>query len=138
MPSKLNSPSVEGEAEEEAEVTEDEGVLQVTNTRMEVTDNRASIKIFNVTDNNTRIRIFSLKEAQGEDQMTNQAYNAITAKNMGTMNLNAGRSRKIISQVEHMCQIIWEKPQKVCFSHVTSLKNNLKISGCWTVDAKIT
>jgi hypothetical protein len=105
---------------------------------MEVIDNRANIKISKVTDNNTRIRISSLKEAEGEDQMTNQAYNAITAKNMGTMNLNAERNRKIISQAERMCQIIWEKPQKVCFSHVTSLKNNLKISGCWTVDATIT
>jgi hypothetical protein len=36
IPSKCNSPSAEGEAEEEAEVTKDEGVLQVTNTRMEV------------------------------------------------------------------------------------------------------
>jgi hypothetical protein len=68
-------------AEEEAEVTKDEGVLQVTNTQVEV------------TDNNTRIRLSSLKEVEGEDQMTNQAYNAITAKSMGTMNLNAGRSK---------------------------------------------
>jgi hypothetical protein len=110
----------------------------VTNTQMEVTDNRANIKIFKVTDNNTRIKIFSLKEAEGEDQMKNQAYNAITTKNMGTMNLNARRSRQIISQVENMCQIIQEKPQKVCFSHAKRLKNNLKISGCWTVDEKIT
>jgi hypothetical protein len=70
--------------------------------------------------------------------MTNQAYNAITAKSMGTMNLNAGRSKQISSQAEHMSQIIQEKPQKVCFSHATRLKNNLKISGCWTVDATIT
>jgi hypothetical protein len=70
--------------------------------------------------------------------MTNQAYNAITAKSMGTMNLNAGRSRQINSQAEHMCQIIWETPQEVCFSHATKLNNNLKISGCWTVYAAIT
>ena len=126
MPSKLNSPSAERKAEEEAKVTKDEGVLQVSNTQVEV------------TDNNTKIRLSSLKEAEGEDQMTNQAYNVITAKNMGTMNLNAGRSRKIISQAEHMCQIIQEKSQKVCFSHATSLTNNPKISGCWTVDAAIT
>jgi hypothetical protein len=138
MPSKLNSPSTKGKAEEEAKATKDERVLQVTNTQMEVTDNRARIKISKVIDNNTKIRIFSLKEAEGEDQMKKQAYNAITAKNMGTMNLNAGRSRKIISQVENMCEIIREKPQKVCFSHVTSLKNILKIFVCWTVDATIT
>jgi hypothetical protein len=122
MPSKLNSLSIEGEAE----VTKDEGALQVTNTQVEV------------TDNNTRIRISSLKEAEGEDQMTNQAYNAITAKIMGTMNLNAGRSKQINSQAEHMCQIIREKPQEVCFSRATRLKNNLKIFGCWIVDATIT
>jgi hypothetical protein len=138
MHSKLNSPSVEGEAKEEVEVTKDEGVLQVTNNRMEVTDNRANIKISKVTYNNTRIRIFSLKEAEGEEQMKNQAYNAITAKSMGTMNLNAGRSKHIISQAEHMCEIIQEKPQKVCFSHAKRLKNNLKISGCWTMDVEIT
>jgi hypothetical protein len=32
--------------------------------------------------------------------MRNQAYNAITAKRMGTMNLNAGRGKQISSQVE--------------------------------------
>ena len=130
MPSKLNSPSAEGEAEEEAEVTKDEGALQVTNTKVEVTDNRTRIKISKVTNNSTRNIISSLKEPEGEYQMTNQAYNAITAKSMGTMNLNAGRSKNISSQAEHMCQIIWEKPQEVCFSHATRLKNNLKISGC--------
>jgi hypothetical protein len=138
MPSKLNSPSIEGEAKEEVEVTKDEGALQVTHTQVEVTDNKIRIKISKVIDNNTKIRISSLKEAEGEDQMTNQAYNAITAKSMGTMNLNAGRSKQISSQAEHMCQIIWEKPQEVCFSHATRLKNNLKISGCWKVDATIT
>jgi hypothetical protein len=34
--------------------------------------------------------------------MINQAYNAITAKSMGTMNLNAGRSKQISSQAEHV------------------------------------
>jgi hypothetical protein len=126
MLSKLNSPSAEGEAEEEAEVTKDEGVLQVTNTQVEV------------IDNSTRIRISSLKEAEGEDKMTNQAYNAITTKSMGTMNLNVGRSKKIRSQAKNMCQIIREKPQVVCFSRATKLKNNLKIFGCWTVDVAIT
>jgi hypothetical protein len=70
--------------------------------------------------------------------MKKQAYNYITAKSMGAMNLNAGRSKQIISEAEHMCQIIWEKPEEVCFSHVTRLKNNLNISGCWIVDATIT
>jgi hypothetical protein len=140
MLSKLNSPSAEGEAEEEAEVTKEEGAIKVTLTPVEVTDNSIRIKISKVKDNNNKIniRISSLKEAEGEDQMTNQAYNAITAKSMGTMNLNAGRSKQIISQAEHMCQITREKTQEVCFSHATRLKNNLKISGCWTVDATIT
>jgi hypothetical protein len=102
---------------------------------VEAIDNRIIIKISKVID---KIRISSLKEAEGEDQMTNLAYNAITAKSMGTMNLNAGRSKKIISQAEHMCQIIQEKPQEVCFSHAANLTNNLKIFGCWTVDATIT
>jgi hypothetical protein len=134
MPSKLNSLSTEGEEE----VTKDEGVLQVTNTQVEVRDNRTIIKISKVTNNSTRIRISSIKEAEGEVQMTNQTYNVITAKSMGTMNLNVGRSKQIISQAEHMCQIIRGTPQEVCFSHATRLKNNLKIYGCWTVDAKIT
>ena len=134
MPSKLNSPSVEGEAE----LTKDEEVLQVTNTQVDITYNRTKIKIFKVMNNRVKIRVSNLKEAEGEDQMTNQAYNVITAKRMGTMNLNAGRSKQISSQAEHMCQIIQEKPQKVCFSHTKRLKNNLKIFGCWTVDAAIT
>ena len=70
--------------------------------------------------------------------MRNQEYNAITAKSMGTMNLNAGRSKQISSQAEHICQITREKTQQVCFFRATRLKNNLKISGCWTVDAAIT
>jgi hypothetical protein len=61
--------------------------------------------------------------------MINQAYNAIIAKSMGTMNLNVGRSKQIISQAEHMCQIIRETRQEVCLSHATKLNNNLKISG---------
>jgi hypothetical protein len=140
MLSKLNSPSAEGKAKEEAEVTKEEGAINVILTPMEVTNNNIQIKISKVKDNNNKIniRISSLKEAEGEDQMRNQAYNAITAKSMGTMNLNVGRSKQIISQAEHMCQIIRETPQEVCFSHATRLKNNLKIFGCWTMDATIT
>jgi transcriptional regulator of met regulon len=126
MPSKLNSPSVEGEAE----LTKDEEVLQVTNTQVDITYNRTRIKIFKVMNNRVKIRVSNLKEAEGEDQMTNQAYNAITAKSMGTMNLNARRSTQISSRAKKMCQIIREKPQEVCFSHATRLKNNLKIYGC--------
>ena len=108
MPSKLNSPSAEGEAEEEAEVTKEEGAIKVTITLMEVTDNNIRIKISKVKDINNKIniKISSLKEAEGEDQMKKQAYNAITAKIMGTMNLNTGRSTQISSQAEHMSQII--------------------------------
>jgi len=73
---------------------------------VEVTDIIIKIKISKVTENNTKIKISSLKEAEGEDQMTNQAYNAITAKNMGTVNLNAGRSNQINYEVKNMCQII--------------------------------
>ena len=98
MLSKLNSPSAEGEAEEEAEVTKEEGAIKVTLTPVEVTDNSIWIKISKVKGNNKiNIIISSLKEAEAEDQMRNQAYNAITAKSMGTMNLNAGRSKQIIS-----------------------------------------
>ena len=68
-PWRLNSPS----AEEEEEVTKDEGALQVTNTQVEVTNNRTRIKISKVTDNKTRIKISILKEAEGEDQMKNPA-----------------------------------------------------------------
>ena len=140
MLSKLNSPSAEGEAEEEAEVTKEEGAIKVSLTPVEVTDNNIRIKISKVNDNNNKIniRISSLKEAEGDDQMKKQAYNAITTKRMGTMNLNVGRSKQISSQARQMCQIIQEKPQEVCFSHAIRLKNNLKISGCWTVDAAIT
>jgi hypothetical protein len=138
--SKLNSPSGEGEAEEEEEVTQEEGAIKVTLTPVEVTDNNIRIKISKVKDisNKINIRISSLKEAEGEDQMTKQAYNAITAKSMGTMNLNVGRSKHISSQAEHMCKITREKTQEVCFFRVTTLNINLKISGCWTVDASIT
>jgi hypothetical protein len=140
MLSKLNSPSAKGEAEEEAEVTKEEGAIKVTLIAVEVIDNNIRIKISKVKDINNKIniRISSLKEAEGEDQMRNQVYNAITTRSMGTMNLNAERSKQINSQAEHMCQIIREKPQEVCFSHAIRLKNNLKISGCWTVDAAIT
>jgi hypothetical protein len=95
--SKLNSPLVEGEAEEEEEVTKEEGAIKVTLTLVEVTDNNIRIKISKVKDisNKINIKISSLKEAEGEDQMTKQAYNVITAKSMGTMNLNAGRSKQI-------------------------------------------
>jgi hypothetical protein len=140
MLSKLNSPSTKGEAEEESEVIKAERTIKVTLTPVEVTDNNIRIKISKVKDisNKINIRIFSLKEAEGEDQMTKQAYNAITTKSMGTMNLNARICKQINFQEEHMCQIIREKPKEVCFSHATRLNNNLKISGCWIVDATIT
>jgi hypothetical protein len=95
MHSKLNSPSAEGEVEEEVEVTKEEGAIKITLIPLEAIDNNIQITISKVTEINNKIniRISSLKEAEGEDQMTNQAYNAITAKSMGTMNLNAGRSR---------------------------------------------
>jgi hypothetical protein len=78
---------------------------------VEAIDNSLWIKISKVKDisNKNNIRISSLKEAEGEDQMTKQAYNAITAKIMGTMNLNAGRSKQIHSWAEHMCQITRDK-----------------------------
>ena len=140
MISKLNSPLAEGEAEEEAEVTKEEGEINITLIPLEVTDNNIQIRISKVKEINNKIniKISSLKEVEGEDQMKNPTYNAITAKSMGTMNLNDGRSKQIISQANLMCQIIWEKPQEVCFSHGTSLMNNPKIYGCWIVDAAIT
>ena len=95
MPSKLNSPSAKGEAEEETEVTKEEGAIKITLIPLEVTVNNIRIQNSKVKEinNNINIRISSLKEAEGEDLMTKLAYNAITAKSMGTMNLNAGRSR---------------------------------------------
>jgi hypothetical protein len=93
MPSKLNSLSTEVEAYGEAVVTKEEGAVPITLTPVEDTNNRTRIKISKVTDNRVRIRVSNLKEAEGEDQMTNQAYNAITAKSMGTMNLNSRRSK---------------------------------------------
>jgi hypothetical protein len=140
MLSKLNSPSAEGEAEEEAEVTKEEGAIKVTLTSVEAIDNNIRIKISKVKDINNKIniRISSLKEVEGEDQMKKQAYNAITAKSMGTMNLNVGGSKQISSQAEHMCQITREKTQEVCFFRATRLNINLKISGCWIVDAAMT
>jgi hypothetical protein len=95
---------------------------------VKVTNNRSRIIICKVTDNKTRIKISILKEAEGEDQMKNQTYNVINAKCMGTMDLNDRRRNHIISQAEHMSQIMKEKPQMVCFSHDTRLKNNTKIS----------
>ena len=95
MPSKLNSPSGEGEAEEEAKITKEEGAVTEILTPVEVIDNNIRIKISKVKDKNNKIniRISSLKVAEGEDQMRNQAFNAITAKSMGTMNLNEGKSK---------------------------------------------
>jgi hypothetical protein len=97
MPSRINSPSIEGESEEWAKVTEEEGEVQVTITQVKVTNNITKIKISKVTHNRTKIRTSNLKEAEGEDQMTNQAYNVITVRSLGTMNLNAGRSKQINS-----------------------------------------
>ena len=105
MLSKHNSPSAEGEVEGEAEITKEEGAVIEIPIPVEETDNNNRINTSKHTDNKIRIRVFILKEAEGEDQMRNQAYNAITTKSMGTMNLNAGRSKQISSQAEHMCQI---------------------------------
>jgi hypothetical protein len=77
-----------------------------------------------------RIRISSLKEVEGGDPLTKQAYNAITAKSIGTMNLNAGRSKQINTQAEHISQIMKKTPLMGCFSHVTKLKKNIRTSGC--------
>ena len=137
MPSNLNSHSEEGKAEEEVE---EEGTIRVTLIPVEEIDNKIPLRISKITEihNQINIRTSSLKEAEGEGRMTNPTFNVFIAKSMGIMNLNAGRSRQISSQAEHMCQIIWETPQEVCFSHATKLNNNLKISGCWTVVAAIT
>jgi len=54
------------------------------------------------------------------------------------MDLDAGRSKNISSQAEHMSQIMNEQPHMVCSYHATRLKNNARTSGCWTVDATIT
>jgi hypothetical protein len=139
MLSKLNSPSGEGEAGR-SRGHQGRGSNQSNPHSSGGNRQQFRIKISKVKDisNKINIKISSLKEAEGEDQMTKQAYNAITAKSMGTMNLNAGRRNQIISQTEHMCQITREKTQEVCFFCATKLNNNLKISGCWTVDAAIT
>jgi hypothetical protein len=97
MPLKLNSPSVEGEVEEEEEVTKEEGAVKVTLIAVEETYNGTQINTSKDIDNIIRIRVSNLKEAEGEDHMRNQTYNTITAKSMGTMNLNARRSKQIIS-----------------------------------------
>ena len=101
MPSKLSSHSEEGKAEEEVE---EEGTIKVTLIPVEGTDNDIPIRISKVKDinHNINIRTSSLTEEEGEVLMTKLTYNAITAKSMGTMNLNAGRSRQINSQAEHM------------------------------------
>jgi hypothetical protein len=91
-------------------VTEKEGEVQETITQVKVTH----IKI--------KIKISILEEAEGGDPMTKQAYNVITAKSMGTMNLNVERSNKINTQEEHMSQIMKETPQMGCFYHVTKLR----------------
>jgi hypothetical protein len=96
MPSKLNYLSTEGEAEEEVEVTKEEGAVQVTLTQVEDTNNRTRIKISKVTDNRIRIRVSNLIEVEGEDEMTNQSYNVITANILDTMNLNVGSNTQII------------------------------------------
>ena len=111
MLSKHNSPLAEGEAEGEAEITKEEGAVIEILIPVEDTDNNNQINTSKHTDNKIRIRISSLKEVEGDDQMKKQAYNAITTKSMGTMNMNAGRSKQISSQAEHMCQITQEKPQ---------------------------
>ena len=94
MHSRLNSPS----AEEEAEVTEEEGEVQVTITQ---------VKVRNIK---TRIKISSLKEVEGGDQMTKKEYNVIIAKSMGTMNLNAERSKPIDTRAKNMSQIMEDTP----------------------------
>jgi hypothetical protein len=78
MLSRLNSLSVEGEAEAEKEITKEEGEVQAIITEVKVTHIKP------------RIIISNLKESKGEDQMKKQAYNAITTKSMGTMKLNDG------------------------------------------------
>ena len=97
MLSKCNSPSAEGEAEGEAEITKEEGAVIEILILVEDIHKNNRINTSKHIDNKIRIRVFSLKEAEGEDQMRNQAYNAITARSMGTMNLNAGRSKQINS-----------------------------------------
>jgi hypothetical protein len=94
MPSKLSSHSEEGKAEEEVE---EEGTIKVTLIPVEEIDNNIQITVSKVTEINNKIniRISSLKEAEGEDQMTNPAYNAITAKSMVTMNLRKMHIDKI-------------------------------------------
>ena len=101
MPSNLNSHSKEGKVEEEVE---EEGTLRVTLITMEEIENNIPLRTSKVKEiNNTiNIRISSLKEAKGEVRMTNPTFNFFIAKSMGTMNLNAGRRRKISSQAKHM------------------------------------
>jgi hypothetical protein len=65
MHSKINSPSAEGEAEEEAMVTKEEGAIKITLIPLKVTDNNLRIQISKFKGNNNKIniRISSLKEA---------------------------------------------------------------------------
>jgi len=70
MPSKLSYLATEEEAEEEAEVTKEEGAVQVTLTQVEDTDNRTRIKISKVTDNRIRMRVSKLNEAEGQDELS--------------------------------------------------------------------
>jgi hypothetical protein len=125
MPSKLNSPSAEGEAEAEVEVTEEEGEVQAINTQVKVTPIKKGI------------RITSLKEAEGGDPMTNQAYNVITAKSMDTMNLNAGRSRQINTQAKAHVSNHEGDTSGGMFLSCNKIEEQHRISGCWTVDATI-
>ena len=73
MLSKRNSHLVEGEAEGEAEITKEEGAVIEILIPVEDTDNNNRINTSKHTDNKIRIRVFSFKEAEGEDQMINQA-----------------------------------------------------------------
>jgi hypothetical protein len=54
---------------------------------------------------------------RGRGRRSNDKSNiqCFIAKSMGITNLNAGRSRLISSQAEHMCQIIWETTQAGMF-----------------------
>jgi hypothetical protein len=101
MPFNLNSHSEEGKVEEEVE---EEGTTRVTLILVEEIDNNIPLRTSKVTEINNKIiiRISCLKEAEGEGRMTNPTFNVFIAKSMGITNLNAGRSRQISSQAEHM------------------------------------
>ena len=97
MLSKRNSPSIKGDAVDEADITKEEGAVTEILIPVEDTNNNNSINTSKHIDKKIKIRVFILKEAEGDDQMTKQSDNAITTKSMGTMNMNAGRSKKINS-----------------------------------------